>query len=562
MKYLSAQLAYLVQDRRVRRNMESLVKFLLFLVLCIVAYSVVFHVLMEREGQHHSWVTGFYWTLTVMTTLGFGDITFASDLGRLFSILVLLSGIIFLLVMLPFTFIQFFYAPFLEAQARSRVPRELPEESRNHVIILGADPVALGLASRLRQYGFESFLVTPEVSLAQDLLDQGFRMVVGDYDDPETYIRLRAARAAMVVALCDDMINTNSAFTVREVAPDTAVVANAEMPESVDILQLAGASRVFEFMKMLGEMLARRTLGTSASANVIGRFDEMFIVEAPAMRTPLAGRTVRDCGLRQATGMNIVGMWERGDIKAPQPDQVIGDDAVLLLAGSETQLAAYDRFVGKVTQRIRPVLILGGGRVGRAAASVLADRDLPFCIVEKNPKLFEEGAGFILGNASDLDTLNRAGIREAPSVLITTHNDDLNIYLTIYCRRLRPDIQIISRATLDRNITVLHKAGADLVMSHATLAANTVINLLLPGKVLMLTEGLNIFKVQVHPDLAGRPLAGSGIREKTGCSLVAVRTGRGLDMNPGPDVPLEAGAELILVGTAEAERRFMEMFPG
>ena len=55
-----------------------------------------------------------------MTTLGFGDITFTSDIGRLFSIVVLLSGVVFLLVMLPFLFIRLFYAPWLEARVRLR----------------------------------------------------------------------------------------------------------------------------------------------------------------------------------------------------------------------------------------------------------------------------------------------------------------------------------------------------------------------------------------------------------------------------------------------------------
>jgi len=59
-------------------------------------------------------VTGVYWTLVDMTTLGFGDITSTSDMGRLFSIVVLLSGVVFLLVMLPFLFIRLFYAPWLE----------------------------------------------------------------------------------------------------------------------------------------------------------------------------------------------------------------------------------------------------------------------------------------------------------------------------------------------------------------------------------------------------------------------------------------------------------------
>lgn len=54
---------------------------------------------MEREGQTHSWVSGTYWTLVVMSTLGFGDITFPSDVGRAFSVVVLLSGTIFMLVL-------------------------------------------------------------------------------------------------------------------------------------------------------------------------------------------------------------------------------------------------------------------------------------------------------------------------------------------------------------------------------------------------------------------------------------------------------------------------------
>ncbi len=84
---------------------------------------------------------------------------------------------------------------------------------------------------------------------------------------------------------------------------------------------------------------------------------------------------------------------------------------------------------------------------------------------------------------------------------MTTHDDDLNIYLTIYCRKLRPDVQILSRSTLDRNVPSLYNAGANLVMSHASMAASTIINLLSPGRVTILTEGLNIFRVT-----APRPL--------------------------------------------------------
>jgi hypothetical protein len=62
--------------------------------------------------------------MVVMSTLGFVDITFTSDTGRLFSIVVLLSGVVFLLVMTPFLFIRLFYAPWLEARVRLRGPAD------------------------------------------------------------------------------------------------------------------------------------------------------------------------------------------------------------------------------------------------------------------------------------------------------------------------------------------------------------------------------------------------------------------------------------------------------
>ena len=103
MKFLGSQLAYLLNDREQRRNLRSLFKYLAFLASLIVLYAVLFHVIKANvEGEQHSWITGFYWTLVVMSTLGFGDIIFTSDIGRLFSVVVLLSGVVFLLVMLPF----------------------------------------------------------------------------------------------------------------------------------------------------------------------------------------------------------------------------------------------------------------------------------------------------------------------------------------------------------------------------------------------------------------------------------------------------------------------------
>lgn len=563
MKYIPAQVIYFIRSRTTKRNFKLLFKFFLALTAIVIIYSVLFQFIMLFEDRNFSWVTGFYWTLTVMSTLGIGDITFASDLGRIFSMVVLISGILFLLIMLPFTFIQFFYAPWLEAQSRARAPRELPENTTGHVILTNFDPITINLVEKLNQYNYEYVIIVTDLHRALELYDLNYKVVVGDPGDPETYRRLRTQNAALVVANNDDMMNTNISFTIREISKKVPIVTNADADDSIDILQLAGSTYVFQFMKMLGKSLARRTLGVSMGANVIGRFDQLLIAEAPAMRTPLEGKTIAESKLRETIGITVVGIWERGRFEIPHPQTRINSTTVLLLAGSVEQLNKYDEIfcIYRIYHTANaPVLILGGGRVGRAAAEALEEHQIDYQVVEKNSMHIENKDKYIHGNAADINVLNRAGIREAPTVIITTHNDPMNIYLTIYCRRLRPDIQIISRANLDRNISKLHGAGADLVMSYASMGANTIINLLKPGEILMFEEGLNIFRAPVPSPLVGKSLAENQIRKQTGCSVIAISTQGELNINPDPSIPLGENDEMIMIGTADAEKRFIENY--
>lgn len=215
MKYMPSQFSLFLFNGKAVRNLKLLFRFFLILVAIIITYSILFHVLMSYEGRQYSWITGFYWTLTVMSTLGFGDITFKTDLGLIFSIIVLLTGIVYLLVMMPFTFIQFFYAPFLEAQAKARTPREVPAEMHNHVILTNLDAMTENLIEKLTRYAYRYVILADDPQQALALHEQGYRAVVGDYGDPETYKRLRVHKAALVVATSDDLINTSVTFTIR-----------------------------------------------------------------------------------------------------------------------------------------------------------------------------------------------------------------------------------------------------------------------------------------------------------------------------------------------------------
>lgn len=561
MRFFPAQLLAFPRQGTTRRNLRVLASFVAVLVAMVLLYTVLFHVLMELEGRRFSWISGLYWTLTVMSTLGFGDITFESDAGRVFSMVVLLSGTVFLLVLLPFIFIQFFWTPWMEAQAAARAPRSLPEKTAGHVLLTHWDVVSAALIDRLQSHGVPYALIVPEVEEALRLSDEGVRVMVGEPSDPETWRRARASAASLVATTCNDFTNTNVAFTVRGLAPDVPMIATAKDPASVDILELAGCNHVLQLGQMLGQALARRTIGPDAMTHVIGQLGPLLIAEATAARTPLVGKTLRETNLRRMTGLNVVGIWERGSFRPALPDARITDHTALVLAGTREQLDRYDELFVIYNASIAPVVILGGGRVGRATAQALAEREIDHRIVERLHERVRDPRRYVVGNAAELAVLEKAGIRDTPAVIITTNDDDMNVYLTIYCRRLRPDVQIITRCSLERNVSTLHRAGTDFVMSYASMGANTMLNLLKRSEILLLAEGLELFKLPVPRSLGGRTLAESGVRERSGASIVAIVEGERMEVNPEPGARLPAGAEIVLIGSFEAEDRFVSLFP-
>lgn len=562
-KFLPATIGEIIrQNGPKRRNVRLLFKFLGILVAMILAYSALFHVIMAHEGREHHLFDGVYWTLTVMTTLGFGDITFASVLGRAFSVVVLLSGLVFLLVLLPFTFIEFFYAPWAAAQAAARTPRQARDGVSGHIIFTHFDPIVVALIHRLVPHGYDYVILERDPDEALRLFDAGYQVVLGSPDDPDAYHRARARHAALIAATDLDIPNTNATFTARGCAPDVPIVAIAKELPSVEILPLAGATEVLRLDELLGNFLARCVENATCRAHVVAEFGPLLIAEAASDGTPLVGQTLRECRLRAETGLSAVGAWERGRFHPASPDLKIASGMVLLLAGSRQQIAAFnERHARAAPTEHALVIIIGAGRVGRSVAASLRRHDIPYRFIDRVATRPVPADQLVLGDAADLEVMRRAGLGRASTVVITSHDDDANIYLTVFARRIRPNLQVIARATHERNIATLHRAGADFVMSYTSLAAGALFHRLTNGNMMMIAEGINAIRVHTPPSLAGHTLAETALREKTGCQVVAVIHGETTHLNPGADYRLETGETLILLGTAEAEEKFFALHP-
>jgi voltage-gated potassium channel len=114
---------------------------------------------------------------------------------------------------------------------------------------------------------------------------------------------------------------------------------------------------------------------------------------------------------------------------------------------------------------------------------------------------------------------------------------------------------------LDRNVAALHRAGSDIVMSYASMGATALFNLLKRSDLLMIAEGLDVFKVKVPKQLAGKTIAEANFRETTNCSVIGIDTNDETITDTGPDTVFPVEGEIVLIGTPEGETEFLRLFP-
>jgi K+/H+ antiporter YhaU regulatory subunit KhtT len=130
------------------------------------------------------------------------------------------------------------------------------------------------------------------------------------------------------------------------------------------------------------------------------------------------------------------------------------------------------------------------------------------------------------------------------------------MFLAVYCRGLSQEAHIVSRITHDWNLEAIHRAGADFALSRATLAIQTVVALVRDQELIIFGEGIELFVEPVPREFAGMTLAESEIGKRSGLNVIGIRKGHDFEANPSSGVMLDAGAELVMLGTVEQRQTF------
>jgi voltage-gated potassium channel len=219
------------------------------------------------------------------------------------------------------------------------------------------------------------------------------------------------------------------------------------------------------------------------------------------------------------------------------------------------------------------VIVAGLGRVGRQAATELAEAGTPFVAVDPGATAarFAEEHGYLLlaGDATEDAVLERAGIRRARGLIATTANDATNMYIVLSARVLNPALRIVARAADEVSVPKLIRAGADRAISPYAIGGHRLAHLILSPAV------VDFFETALRPgqealaieDLAlppagravGRTLEALGVRQATGASVLAVLRDGAPITNPPPDLTLRTGDRFLALGTSDQLERLEKL---
>ncbi|MCA1740274.1 MAG: potassium channel protein [Actinobacteria bacterium] len=223
-------------------------------------------------------------------------------------------------------------------------------------------------------------------------------------------------------------------------------------------------------------------------------------------------------------------------------------------------------------------VLCGFGRVGQQIAREFSRDRVPFVIIEQEPEkveeIFAEGYLAVLGEASNDDVLEEAGIRRARGLVAAVNSDADNVFVVLSARKINPELHIVARASSDESAAKLEIAGADRTLSPYAVGGRRLASLATQPLIVdfldVVTRGekglefrLEEFGVPKESPLAHHTIGQLQIGEKTGAMVLAIRTSEGrFDTTPSAQDELHPGDTLIVLGTREQVTRLEALMHG
>ncbi|MBT3352386.1 MAG: potassium channel protein [Nitrospinaceae bacterium] len=335
--------------------MKSLWKRLLFafvvLVLVLLAGVIGY---MSIEGW--TFFDALYMTVISLTTVGYGEVRDLTTNGRIFTILLLFSGMGILAYGMG-TFTAFLVEGQLLDYLRGRQMQKKIQRLRNHFIICGYRGEG--------RYALEELIKTktPHVVVDKDLSelkamfpDEDILTVEGDPTREQTLALANIENAqGLISALSVDSENLLVVLSAREMSTTVRIISCVYERESAQKFQRVGANGTVmaDFiggLRMASEAI-RPTVVSFLDTMLRGQDKTLRIEEVRVIEKAVdwVGKTLREIDFPKQTGLLVVAVKSLGSesyIYNPGAEYVVEKDNVFIVIGQIDQVIKMKKLLG------------------------------------------------------------------------------------------------------------------------------------------------------------------------------------------------------------------------
>ncbi len=291
-----------------------------------------------------------YQTVITITTVGFRELEPLSDVGKIYTMMLILGGTGTALYTLSVGIEALVEGHFSSLVERRRMERKIRKVD-GHVIVCGWGRVGRAVARYVSGAGHDVVVVDRDPERIEGV---PHLFVLGDVTEDEVLHRAGVERARVLVAALDaDADNLYVTMSARAHRPDLFIIARARTDSSVAKLTRAGANRVVNPQRIGGERMAAFALQPHVAEflDVVMyegalefHLEEMVVPEG----SPLANRSLRDAHIRDRTGALVLALQdEEGSFATnPAPETVLRPGQILISIGTPSQLEALGKELG------------------------------------------------------------------------------------------------------------------------------------------------------------------------------------------------------------------------
>lgn len=317
-------------------------------LLMIMLFGVLGYHLIEGWDFFDS----LYMTVISLTTVGFSETHPLSNSGKLFTMLLIITGVGSFAYIVRNISLQFLQ-PFFGSTIRERKMEKMLSKIKDHYIVCGYGRIGRDVTHSLVSSGLPTVVIDRSSSEELDIHENDLLFVYGDASHEDTLIKAGIKHAkGLVAAVTSEAENVFITMTARELNPGLFIISRFEETPTKKKLLRAGANKVVNPYQIGSEKISHIILKPTISkildfAHQRGQFalniDELEVKN----NNPLVGQTIRECRIRDEHNIIIIAI-EKSDgqiITNPGPDYRFElDDRVVMIANVPELKVLFEKY--------------------------------------------------------------------------------------------------------------------------------------------------------------------------------------------------------------------------